>query len=304
MRRDLTLIIVILWCGLNTVSAQIEQYNYIGVQTFESGEFTSYRLDFEFFKDNIQGRAIVDYGGPDETLYYIRGLYNPQTKTLQFKASYLVWTKSEIPQKDYCILNFTGVVQNLKTAKAFSGPYTSKRLSKDVCAQGLLIFSRIFKLDIPPDLEEEKEEVAATPIPIPSKENKLDPHKPTTPRPTPIAQQTIRSTPILKNENLNVFVKNTTVTLLIYDAGKVDDDRISLYVNGEALLDDYTIQSDTKEIEITLKEGKSVIEVIALNEGSKPPNTVKVEIKDGYQKISTRTSLKTGEKASLTLINE
>ena len=94
------------------------------------------------------------------------------------------------------------------------------------------------------------------------------------------------------------------MTLSIYDAGKVDDDTISLSINGEEILSNYSIETTKKEIKISLEKGKSVIKVIALNEGTSPPNTVKVEIKDGYKTISTRTSLNAREMASLTLIKE
>lgn len=274
--------------------AQIEQYNYSGVQTFESGEFISYQLDFEFFGDLVQGRAVVDYGGPDETLYYIKGTYKDDI--LNFKASYLVWTKSNIPQRDHCVLRFRGSVKNLKTIKAFSGPYKSKRSRNEHCTQGLLILSRIFKIETPIPEKEVEEIVSTTPKKII-----------TEPLPNPKAISTapknkLRSTPIKKDENLNVFVNNNKVTLIIYDAGKVDNDRILLSANGEEILKDYSINTTKKEIEITLEKGKSVIKVKALNEGTSPPNTVKVEIKDGHKTISTRTSLKKGEEAYLTII--
>ena len=281
------------------LKAQIEQYNYVGVQTYESGDFTAYHIDFEFFNENIQGRAIVDYGGPDESLYYIRGVYNAQKNILQFKASYLVWTKSDVPQKDYCILDFVGMVKDLKTVKAFSGPYTSSKRTGDSCSNGLLIFTRVFRET---DAIEENTEPALAAQSAIIKKTKEEKPLITKNEPTPIAIPRLESTPIKKNENLNIFVDKSTVTLRIYDAGKVDDDRIAITINGEAILDNYAITREPKEIEIILETGKSTVEVTALNEGSKPSNTVKVEIKDGHKVISARTSLKKGEKASLTLI--
>lgn len=282
---------------MNIIQAQVEQYNYVGVQTFESGEFTSYHLDFEFFQDNVQGRAIVDYGGPDETLYYIKGTY--KNDILTFRAPFLIWTKSDLPQRDYCVLRFRESIKNLKTVKAFSGPYTSKRSQGEECSKGLLILSRMFQIE--PSEPEEKEIVEIS-KPLQEQTEVSKPKTAIIPKVnTPISQ--LRSTPIKKDENLNVFVTNKKVILVIYDAGKVDDDRISLTINGEEILTNYSIDSAKKEIKITLEKGKSVIEVTALNEGTSSPNTVKVEIKDGYKTISTRTSLKTGEKASLTILN-
>ncbi len=292
MRVLLSICIIITFLKNTASYGQLEQHNYIGVQTFESGEFISYHLDFEFFGDLIQGRAIADYGGPDETLYYIKGTY--QNSILNFKASYLVWTKSDIPQRDYCVLRFRESIKNLKTVKAFSGQYKSKRSKGEQCSQGLLILSRIFTKRTP--LQEEKETVTIAH----EKETINQEQKTVVAIATPTKK--LRSTPIKKDENLNVFVANKKVTLIIYDAGKVDDDRISLSINGEEILKNYSIDATKKEIEISLEKGKSVIQVYAINEGTSPPNTVKLEIKDGHKTISTRTSLKKGEKASLTIL--
>lgn len=297
------LIWIVIGFSLSELHSQIEQYNYVGVQTFESGDFINYQLDFEFFGNIIQGRAIVDSGGPDETLYYLRGFYNAEASLLQFSSSYRVWTKSNVPQKDYCVLNFAGVIKNLKTVKAFSGAYTSNRKNREHCAKGLLILSRVFKQD-EIELEDEIEVETKTSTKTEETKNTNPSIAETVPKLNNTTQPILRSTPIRKDENLNVFVKQKKVTLLIYDAGKVDDDRVSITVNGELVLEDYSIEREKKELEIVLQEGKSVIEVTALNEGTKPPNTVKVEIKDGSRKISTRTSLKKGEKASLTLLNQ
>jgi hypothetical protein len=303
------LIWIFIGFSCSELHCQIEQYNYVGVQTFESGDFVSYYLDFEFFESNIQGRAIVDYGGPDETLYYFKGFYNSQANLLQFSTSYRIWTKSDVLQKDYCILNFAGVVKNLKTVKSFSGPYTSNRKSRDHCAKGLLILSRIFKsVESGDKLEGELEVEIKIETSSQTESEEINNPQPSIPETLPeqnkATQPPLQSTPIKKDENLNVFVQHKKVTLLIYDAGKVDDDRVSISVNGELVLEDYSIEREKKELEIVLQEGKSVIEVTALNEGTKPPNTVKVEIIDESRKISIRTSLKKGEKASLTLLNQ
>ncbi len=297
MRVLLSICIIITFLKNTASYGQLEQHNYIGVQTFESGEFVSYHLDFEFFGDLVQGRAIEDYGGPDETLYYIKGSY--ENDILFFKASYLVWTKSDIPQRDPCVLRFRGSVKNLKTVKAFSGPYTSKRSAKGSCSKGLLILSRRFEMQSSSP-EEEVQENTVKIVPVKEKINTVEKAFATITAPT----NNLRSTPIKKDENLNVFVDNKKVTLIIYDAGKVDNDRISLSINGEKIIKDYSIDATKKEIEITLEEGRSVIQVIALNVGTRAPNTVKVEIQDGHKTISTRTSLKKGEEASLTLIKD
>jgi hypothetical protein len=76
-----------------------------------------------------------------------------------------------------------------------------------------------------------------------------------------------------------------TLTIQVYDKGKVDGDRISLYLNGELLLENYTVGKIKKELTLHLKPGENYLVMHALNLGRIPPNTAAIRIyKNGKPK--------------------
>jgi hypothetical protein len=86
------------------------------------------------------------------------------------------------------------------------------------------------------------------------------------------------------NQKLGVLnIDSRNVTLGVYDHGTIDGDIISLYVNGKLVLDKYTLKgpSETKKVNVTLDyRGYNYILMYAHNEGSIPPNTCTLTVKD------------------------
>jgi hypothetical protein len=71
------------------------------------------------------------------------------------------------------------------------------------------------------------------------------------------------------------------VKLFIWDDGSVDNDSISISVNGRFILTDYSLTNRKKRVKIVLQKGENEIIIHAHNEGSIPPNTARVIIKSG-----------------------
>jgi hypothetical protein len=79
-------------------------------------------------------------------------------------------------------------------------------------------------------------------------------------------------------------VSNASVTLAVWDKNRVDGDEISLYLNGEPVLETYTVSKTKKDIVINLRPGSNTIVMEALNLGKVPPNTAAIGINDGSTK--------------------
>jgi hypothetical protein len=90
-----------------------------------------------------------------------------------------------------------------------------------------------------------------------------------------------------------VNVKNTSVQVQVWDYGKIDGDKISLFINDLCLLKKYKLTRKKKLIEVNLKPGLNKLIVYAHNLGTDPPNTAAVVIMDGTQKhvISLESNL-------------
>lgn len=275
-------------------SASLAQtYEYLGVIKLNDTALIPYRLAFTESNGEISGYSLSDLGGKHETKSNIRGIYNNKEKKLTFQEYDIVYTKSPIDELDMCLVNFEGTLKNLSKNKAFSGDFIGLYPDGKNCLDGMIIVSnaqkveeRIAKFDKKIQKSKKVSQEVKDKI---SLKRSID----------TLTMSTVKAT-----ENLNIFVKNREATLVIYDAGKVDDDRVQITINGAVILNDYSILQEKKRIPVTLVNGTSKIEVLAINEGTSAPNTVKVEILDGDNLITTRTSLKTGQKASLTLIKE
>ena len=80
-----------------------------------------------------------------------------------------------------------------------------------------------------------------------------------------------------------VYVESRSVTFYVWDSGTIDDDNVTLVVNGTTILSNYTLTGDKKAVSTTLSNyGYNYILLYANNEGTIPPNTCAISIDDGY----------------------
>lgn len=81
----------------------------------------------------------------------------------------------------------------------------------------------------------------------------------------------------------SVLVNNRKVTLTIYDYALVDGDNITLFQNGEKLIQTF-VKSQKKPTVLKIRirrKSPSIIEMMANNLGYIPPNTAMIEVNDG-----------------------
>ncbi|MGV3538374.1 MAG: hypothetical protein ACO1OQ_01095 [Rufibacter sp.] len=80
-----------------------------------------------------------------------------------------------------------------------------------------------------------------------------------------------------------VYVTSKNVSISVWDnGGVVDGDIVSIYVNGEKVIDQHELTRNKHTVDVTLKyKGYNYIMLYAHNEGWSPPNTCAVEINDG-----------------------
>lgn len=292
MRTIYFLLFIILLTTLD-VQSQSPSYEYVGVIKLNDSSFIPYKLAFEEFKGKIQGYSISDMGGKHETKSNIKGTYDVESKTLSFSEFNIVYTKSPILELNMCLVNFSGRMRNLQKNNAFSGSFKGLYPDQSTCLDGMILMSnarnaevRMAKMDS--KIQKSKKYSQKIKDKINAK-HILD---------------TLTMSIVKKDENLNIFTKTDQLMVSIYDSGKVDQDRINLYIDDVLILENYAITRAKKIIPIAITKITTVIRLEAVDEGTSPPNTVKIEIKDGQELITTRTSLKTGEKAQLSFVKK
>ncbi len=129
------------------------------------------------------------------------------------------------------------------------------------------------------------------PVEIEAPEPIQDPYR----NDVPELERTIAGKPD-KLDNREVFrqgdvrIRNNTVTIYIWDHEVLDQDTVSLNINGEWVLKDYGLESEKKVITYTFDRSNTnnFIILYANNLGLKPPNTASIMLDDGYRKRTVR----------------
>ena len=113
----------------------------------------------------------------------------------------------------------------------------------------------------------------------------------------------ILQTRILKDgDDFTINWENEKLKLFIWDANKEDGDKIQLTINGNIILDNFETKNKRKKIKYKLLEGENTIEIRAINSGTSPPNTSRIELVDSKTKYPIITQLELGKSAIIKVV--
>lgn len=137
-----------------------------------------------------------------------------------------------------------------------------------------------------PQVAQKKPENRPIVKPTPSATPKNDPEDIAVNRPVVVPK--IPATPFLIRDRKNeltrtITLNNNEVQVSIYDNGEIDDDSVSIYLNGTLLLANKRLSSKPITFTLTIDENKpeQTIVMVAENMGRIPPNTSLMIIQDG-----------------------
>ncbi len=282
-------ILLTLFIGFTCFSQQ--DSDFMGVIKLNDTSYISYKIAFEIHNDSVSGYSITDMGGKHETKSNLLGSYNEDTREFNFYESNIIYTKSPIIEDDFCFVHFKGRVRDIRDVEEIEGEFTGLYTDGQSCLDGAIKMVSIEKIK----KKAEKIDKKIQKIKRVDEEIK---------KKVSVAKtiDTLSMNIIAQNENLNILTKDPKVEFIIFDAGKEDDDRIDLVINGKKVLENYTVTKEKKIMTIPLEKQQTKIEVIALNVGSSAPNTVKLEFQDSRNFVTTITNLDEGEQASVTLV--
>ena len=260
---------------------------FFGAVKLNDSSLITYKLYLKQNKGKVSGYSITDLGGSHETRSNVFGEYDESNNELSFRETDIVYTKSEVSTYDFCFINST--IKNFKfeRAKKIKAPFLGLFSDNTECISGELI------LTLEEKIEKRMEKVSK----VIQRSNKISDSVKKTIDPVKLMEK--RNNNILeKGQVLNVFSSNDKISLFIYDAGEVDNDKIALKVNSKPIFSEFTASKAKKEVEIPLETLVTTIEIKALNEGDLGKNTVRVLIKDGSDgTIRVMTSLNIGDSA-------
>ncbi len=270
-----------------------QDYQFLGVIKLEDSTIISYKISFTENKGAIKGHSITDLNGAHETKSLITGKFEEAKKLFQFKENGIVYTKSPITETDFCYINFTGHLKRINEQDKIEGSFKGLYNDGQECISGEIELGGLAKITKKAKKIDRK--IDRNIFVKKKTKKRINVQK---------TLDTLNMNIINKGETLNIFSKDKKLSLAIYDAGKEDGDIINLSINGEKILDNFTVTHKKKIIPITVDVEKTLIQVEALNAGTSPPNTVRIEVTDTQNFVRTLTNLSTGEKASLAIIKK
>lgn len=213
----------------------------------------------------------------------------------------IIWTSKNIaPDKTikFYLIKEDIVIQEL-------GIYKNNRFANDIILNKSLQTGndyRVMGIELFPD---DKKNIAkfATPmftiIGMPRIKKEIDTPVSTTPK----VRNTFDGRSISYVKELEVHT--TEISINLWDHGRKDDDIVSIYLNGEAIVYKYFLDYHKKQFDLKLDPSQpNDLFLYAHNLGKFPPNTVAIEIIDGKntENIVLNSDLKSCEAVMINVI--
>jgi len=258
-------------------------FNYLGTIILNDYTPMSFQLNLMEKDGIVNGYSITNIGIKDETKSEVTGLYFKSDRSFQLQETQILQTNSEAPLNTFCYLNMNLSFKGIFKKNKLEGTFTGNFLDSTECARGKIIMMEEKKLKT--KIKKAKKKI--------QKKYKEEFDS------TNIVQQTR----ILKEgDDFLIEWDSKKATLFIWDANKEDGDKIELQINGEVILDNFETKNKRKKIQFKLKEGENIIEIKAINLGSAPPNTSRIELVDKGTKYPIITQLELGKSAIIKIV--
>ena len=268
-------------------------YSYMGAVKLNDTSFISYKLDFIEKDGLITGYSTTDIGGAHETKSYISGYFDDAANNFNFYESGILYTKSEITKDDFCFVHFDGQLRKMNENQKIEGNFKGLYSDGKECIHGEIVLSNYKK--VLKRTEKMDRKIDRSIFVSKEKKEKINLVK---------LMDSLSLNIIKKDEVLSVFSSSDTVHLTMFDAGQEDGDVVTVLVNGRIILKDYEVTTKRETLSVALDQPKTVLKVVAVNNGSIGGNTVKIDISDGANTIETLTNLKAKETASFVILRK
>lgn len=178
---------------------------------------------------------------------------------------------------------------NIMSEDGFTGKGTYLALQ---AGYKFVIFHKEKTIRVPKEPKPKKEKTKKEKVKKEKKKKEEKP-EPVLPKPIDTLDTKVEGRELMVENKIEV--KARTITIRVWDDQKVDGDQISLNLNGNWILEEYTLEKAAHEITAELKEGENILVLHALNLGKISPNTAALVVDDGTeaQKMVLESTLTT-----------
>ena len=274
--------ILLLLLFVNLVYSQ-NTFSYLGTLILANNSAISFSLELEEDNGIVNGYSTTNINTQDETKSEISGLYFKKDKSFQINETQILQTKSEAALNTFCFMSMNLRLKKKFGVKQLEGTFKGKFLDSTICAKGNILLM-------------EREKLEEKIIKLKNKIKEKD-----------IKKKQDRSlgvkTQILKDgDDFTINWEGNKLKLFIWDPNLEDGDKVQLTINGNIILDDFKTTNKRRRIKYNLLDGENIIKIKAINLGTSPPNTSRIELVDSKIKYPIITQLKLGNEAVIKII--
>lgn len=288
--KNIKSLILVLLVGFGAYSQNTNKY--IGFIKVQDSLVIKYRLEFTESNGQISGYSLTDLGGEHETKSKISGTYDIKNKLLEFKEVDMIYTKSSFSTLDFCNIHFMPTRYKLGS-NSLSGEFKGKFSDGTECINGEIAMSSVEKVD--KRVTKATKKIQKSSLVPDSLKQKLKHVK---------LLDTLNLNVLKKDEVTSVLTASKKISLVIYDGGQIDEDVISILIDGKVILSKHMISEEKKRIEIPINTNMVKLTVLSESVGTIGANTAIIEIIDDENRIKTMTNLKKGEVTRIDLVSK
>lgn len=279
-------------------TAQNNNQIYLGAITVEGSKPYSYRIEFSDSSNFLSGFSITDLQGNDQTKTAIKGFFNKENRTVTFRETKLINTRSKINRDSFCYIHATLKLKKKRGNNFLVGTFTGFRNDrKTICGKGHIsllcktdIIHQINKLGKAGDtLSKILQQIDAGQIELPSVEE--------------IPES--KSFSLQPNSKQKLLCKANEAFIEVWDNGKIDGDVVTIKHNLNTIYKGLRLTEKKENFIIKLMPNQiESLLLIADNEGSEPPTTARMTCTCGKTVYTIDASSSTGKPIELVIIGK
>lgn len=271
------LLVAVLNFIFSTVLVAQNNYDLMGALFLDEARPISYRLILAEENGEVNGYTITGIGTDFETKSEVIGTLNKEV--LYLKEFQVLSTLSEEPVSNFCFIELNALMKGSKKKRSFEGEFVGYFPDSTECARGKVVFADKAKLDKKMQQVQKIQDLVGE------------------------KKETNKLVKLKSDETYEAYWISDKFKMHLWDSSQEDDDRITLIINGERILDNEVMRSKKKKISHPLLKGTNTIELIAENEGRAPHNTTRVELLDKKTKHAILSQLQVGKKLTFKIIH-
>ncbi len=256
---------------------------FVGKIKIKNSVTYNYNMRFTVDADGkISGYTLSDPAGSNEVKTKITGTFDSIKNVLSFTETVVLRSKVDLKKNELCFVKATLKIRKSSAFETLSGDFVGIEPGKtENCATGVIEIQNTKRIKAAIKMAEERDSIKQL-----VKDYKKD-------RKEFKKDDAIK---ITDTKGKEFFITGNKIKLTIWDKGKVDGDIISITLNGKNILEKYSITKEIKILDILLDNiDVNEIKIIAINEGTLPPNTAAIKIETTLEQYPILTEAKLGE---------